>query len=448
MRLVYSASTHGSSSISKKQPSSMANGVREPMVLLAAPPLHEVVFSQVLRGLLFDAFHAALDPVAWKSQHEGGSLAVVALASTVASQALTSVLQNATELSNLTTYLGLFPEFTQTLSSLQNITLLAPTNQAFSAFLNSSAGAALVQNDTSLIQALFSYHVLNGTYTDFENGAFIQTLLQPPQYTNVTGGQVVGVLNENNNTSFYSGLLANASVTGSPMNFSGGVVHMIDSVLIIPQNVSETAIQLNLTAAAGALTSASLVETVDHLTDVTVFVPNNAAFAAIGSALPNLTMEQLTSILQYHVIQGVVGYSTGLQNGTSLMTVQGNNVTITVDDTGVFVNSAKVIVADVLVANGVVHVIDNVLNPNNATATANPGAQASGSPAFSGASSASDVPFTTGVPTPTSSIASESAPSATAASSSSSSGGASMPMKTGAIEAAALFGAAALAMNM
>jgi uncharacterized surface protein with fasciclin (FAS1) repeats len=176
------------------------------------------------------------------------------------------------------------------------------------------------------------------------------------------------------------------------MNFSGGAVHMIDSVLIIPQNVSETAIQLNLTAAAGALTSASLVETVDHLTDVTVFVPNNAAFAAIGSALPNLTMEQLTSILQYHVIQGVVGYSTGLQNGTSLMTVQGNNVTITVDDADVFVNSAKVIVADVLVANGVVHVIDNVLNPNNATATANPDAQESGSPAFGGASSASACP--------------------------------------------------------
>merc|ERR1712034_30815 len=130
---------------------------------------------------------------------------------------------------------------------------------------------------------------------------------------------------------------------------------------------------------------------------------------------------------------GVVGYSTDLQNGTSLMTVQGNNVTITVDDDGVFVNSAKVIVADVLVANGVVHVIDNVLNPDNATATANPDEQESGSPAFSGASSASDVPFTTGVPTPTSTIAIESAPGATAASSSSSIGGASMPMKTGAI---------------
>lgn len=38
----------------------------------------------------------------------------------------------------------------------------------------------------------------------------------------------------------------------------------------------------------------------DNMMDVTVFVPNNAAFQAIGSAVGNLTMSQLTSILEYH----------------------------------------------------------------------------------------------------------------------------------------------------
>lgn len=375
------------------------------------------------------------------------SLAVSALASAALAQDLTTLLANQTELSNLTTYLGLFPDLVGTLSSLQNITLLAPNNAAFGRLLNSSAGAAITNNETSLIEALFTYHVLNGSYSNFSEISFVPTLLQSPQYTNVTGGQVVQVVPGDNSTAFFSGLLNNASTTGSPLNFTGGVIHIIDEVLIIPQNVSETAIQSNLTSVAGALMAADLVDTVDGLTDVTIFAPSNEAFEAIGSALPNLTTEDLTSILQYHVVQGTVGYSTLLGN-ISLPTVQGTNVTITVIDDAVFVNSARVILADVLVANGVVHVINNVLNPMNATATANP-SEATGAPAFSGASSASGgaVPFTSGVPTPTASAATESAPGATATASSSSAD-AAVPMKTGAVAAAALFGGAALVMNM
>ena len=55
---------------------------------------------------------------------------------------------------------------------------------------------------------------------------------------------------------------------------------------------------------------------------------------------------------------GTVGYSSTLMNGTMLKTMAGNNVTISIDNGTVFVNSAKVILPDVLVANGVVHVID------------------------------------------------------------------------------------------
>jgi uncharacterized surface protein with fasciclin (FAS1) repeats len=57
------------------------------------------------------------------------------------------------------------------------------------------------------------------------------------------------------------------------------------------------------------------------------------------------------------VVVGIVGYSSLLSN-TTLTTVNGGNVTITVEDGSVFLNSAKVIIPNVLVANGVVHVID------------------------------------------------------------------------------------------
>ena len=139
-------------------------------------------------------------------------------------------------------------------------------------------------------------------------------------------------------------------------------------------------------------------------------------------------------------------------NNTQLKTMSGMNVTITVNNGSVFVNSAKVITPDVLVANGVVHVIDNVLNPNMTMAT--PAASASsGSAAFAGASSMSSVALSSGVPTPTSTIGGGAVASGTAAGqpsstmASSSSKAAAAPMKTGAVGAAALFGAAGLLMN-
>jgi hypothetical protein len=112
-----------------------------------------------------------------------------------------------------------------------------------------------------------------------------------------------------------------------------------------------------VTALVGALTQANLASTVDSLHDVTIFAPSNAAFQAIGSAVGSLSTAQLASILEYHVINGTVGYSSLLTNET-IKTVQGGSVTITIEDGSVFVNSAKVIVPNVLVANGVVHVID------------------------------------------------------------------------------------------
>ncbi len=141
------------------------------------------------------------------------------------------------------------------------------------------------------------------------------------------------------------------------IKFNGGVIHIIDTVLTIPASDSATAVAAGLTSLASALTTANLVSTVNGLKDVTIFAPSNAAFGAIGSALGNISISQLTSILTYHVVVGTVGYSTLLSN-TTLKTVNGANVTITVEDGSVFVNSAKVIIPNVLVSNGVVHVID------------------------------------------------------------------------------------------
>ena len=58
------------------------------------------------------------------------------------------------------------------------------------------------------------------------------------------------------------------------------------------------------------------------------------------------------------MVNGTVGYSTTLQNGEMIPTLNGATVKITLSNGGVMVNQATVTIADVLVANGVVHVIN------------------------------------------------------------------------------------------
>jgi uncharacterized surface protein with fasciclin (FAS1) repeats len=113
-----------------------------------------------------------------------------------------------------------------------------------------------------------------------------------------------------------------------------------------------------LSSLRGALNATNLLDTANNTPNLTIFAPNNAALQAIGSGLANLTTEQISSVLTYHVVPGILGYSSGLTNGTVLPTVNGTNLTVTINNGRVFVNNARVITPDVLVANGVVHVID------------------------------------------------------------------------------------------
>ena len=125
-------------------------------------------------------------------------------------------------------------------------------------------------------------------------------------------------------------------------------------VLSIPPPLANVSVAANLTSLAGALTQLNLVETLTNLKDITVFAPTNAAFEAIGSALGTLSPTDLTNILSYHVVNSSVLYSTTLTDGASVPTLAGPNVTVHLIDGKVFVNSAEVIIPDVLVANGVV----------------------------------------------------------------------------------------------
>jgi uncharacterized surface protein with fasciclin (FAS1) repeats len=110
----------------------------------------------------------------------------------------------------------------------------------------------------------------------------------------------------------------------------------------------------------GYLNSNALyVNQVLEIPDVTFFIPNSAAALANATLLAqNSTAAELQALFQYHIVPEFVGYSTLLKTGMSLKTMQGANLTITIQDGEIFVNSAKVIASDFIVANGVMHVID------------------------------------------------------------------------------------------
>jgi uncharacterized surface protein with fasciclin (FAS1) repeats len=116
---------------------------------------------------------------------------------------------------------------------------------------------------------------------------------------------------------------------------------------------------------AKALTEAGLVETLKGKGPFTVFAPTDEAFAKLPAGTLEALLKdkaKLTAVLTYHVVAGNVTASEVVKL-TEATTVQGQKVKITTMS-GVMVNDAHVVKADVMASNGVIHVIDKVILPN------------------------------------------------------------------------------------
>jgi len=122
----------------------------------------------------------------------------------------------------------------------------------------------------------------------------------------------------------------------------------------------------NFTTLVAAVQAAGLVDTLKGEGPFTVFAPTDAAFAALpAGTVDNLLLpenkDQLVAVLTYHVVPGKV-MSTDLTEGMMAKTVQGGEVTITLDG-GPKVNGAVISGPDIETTNGVIHVIDSVILP-------------------------------------------------------------------------------------
>ncbi len=115
---------------------------------------------------------------------------------------------------------------------------------------------------------------------------------------------------------------------------------------------------------ATALKAAGLIDTLKGAGPFTVFAPTDEAFAKIPKAdLDALIADKakLTKVLTYHVVAGKV-MAADVMKIKEAKTVEGQMVKIDTSS-GVKINGAKVIKADVEASNGVIHVIDSVILP-------------------------------------------------------------------------------------
>jgi uncharacterized surface protein with fasciclin (FAS1) repeats len=120
-----------------------------------------------------------------------------------------------------------------------------------------------------------------------------------------------------------------------------------------------------LSTLVAAVKAAGLVDTLNSASNITVFAPDNAAFAKIPAATLKgilANKAELTKILTYHVASG--RYTPAqLASGAKIKTLEGGTVTPAMMGGNYTVNGASVVCGNVQTANATVYIINTVLTP-------------------------------------------------------------------------------------
>jgi len=160
----------------------------------------------------------------------------------------------------------------------------------------------------------------------------------------------------------------NVKIVAVDVEASNGVIHAVDNV-IVPTWVSNSIVDRAsasdiLTTLVDLVVKANLAETLSGPGPFTVFAPTDAAFVEFlnGADASALDIAVVTDVLTYHVVEGIYTASQ-VTDGLKLKTLQGEEITFTVADSGAMVNGENIVATDILANNGIVHVIDGVLSP-------------------------------------------------------------------------------------
>jgi transforming growth factor-beta-induced protein len=236
-----------------------------------------------------------------------------------------------------------------TLANDGPFTVFAPTDGAFDALGLTGDDLLAVPN----LKEILLYHVLPAALDG--NAVAAESALETLLCKDVTV------------TNTPEGLFINESkVILGNIEASNGIVHVIDAVLLpptLPTIVDIAVSDGRFTNLVAAVVQEGLADTLANDGPFTVFAPTDAAFDALGLTGDDLlAVTNLADILLYHVI-GDKLKATDVAAVERLTSLLGEDLKVNVTEEGVFINNSKVLIADIKAENGIVHVIDMVLIP-------------------------------------------------------------------------------------
>ncbi len=265
---------------------------------------------------------------------------------------------------------------TATLDGSGSFTVFAPTNQAFTAFLDQKGFEDLDDVPVPLLKEILLNHVVSGTATSSSlSTGYVKTMAKGSASSTNTLSMFI-------NTA--SGVVINggasnggATVTTADVMASNGVVHIVNSVIDLPTVTSHAIANPEFSTLVQALTREDQPDFAGILAGTeaspfTVFAPTNAAFGSLLTELDITGLGQveqavLENTLKYHVVAGQNVLAASLMDNMEVTTFQGGAFTINLEG-GASITDANgrvstITATDVQASNGVVHVINKVLLP-------------------------------------------------------------------------------------
>jgi uncharacterized surface protein with fasciclin (FAS1) repeats len=247
-------------------------------------------------------------------------------------------------------------ELLTTLQGEGPFTVFAPTDQAFT-----DAGIDLAALDTPEGKATLSdillYHVVPGAVSSSNLSDCMSATAVNDLSLSFTVGDSV--------------MVNDANVVTADVATSNGVIHVIDKVLTptatptdIPRTAQCTGVHNTL---VDAVIQADLLTTLQGDGPFTLFAPTDQAFTDAGIDLAALNTEEgkatLTDILLHHVFISDSIWASQIEDGQMVSMANGDNITLSKSDGKIMIGDATVTGADVLVSNGIIHVVDKVIMP-------------------------------------------------------------------------------------
>jgi uncharacterized surface protein with fasciclin (FAS1) repeats len=248
-------------------------------------------------------------------------------------------------------------ELTTVFEGDELFTVFAPTDDAFAALPDGALDALLADKDE--LTAVLKYHVVSGkvdaaAVTSLESATTLEG--RDLEFEVIDGAVVIN---------------GSVKVTTTDIEASNGIIHVIDAVLLPPEQSSNSIVDVvvngdDFDTLEAAVVAAELVDTLSGPGPFTVFAPTDAAFEALpAGALDALLADKdaLTAVLTYHVVSGELDAAavSALETAVSL---EGSELEIAVEDGKVVINgTVNVVQTDIKADNGIIHVIDAVLTP-------------------------------------------------------------------------------------